>query len=418
MSREPPATRALWAWAFYDWGNSAFTTTVMAGFFPLFFKKYWSAGADVTTSTFHLGMANSSASLVVALSAPLLGAIADKGRAKKRMLAFFAVLGASMTGALCLVSKGDWQTAAWVYAAASIGFFASLVFYDSLLLAVARPEQTDRASALGYALGYLGGGSLFALNTLMALQPARFGLSGVEAGVRLSFVTVALWWVAFTLPLLRYVPEPDADGTPVPPLQAIAGALRQLRATLLRVRSMRVVWMFLLAYWLYIDGVDTVITMAMDYGLSLKLKASSLTIALLIAQFVGFPAALAFGRLGTAIGSKRAVLLGLVVYVGVTLYGYGMRTEREFYALAVVIGLVQGGVQSLSRALYSRLIPEAEAGEFFGFYNMLSKSAAIIGPALMGLTSLLTGNPRLSILSLTLLLAAGGAVLLRVQEPA
>jgi UMF1 family MFS transporter len=415
MSAPGQNRRALVAWALYDWGNSAFSTTVMAGFFPLFFKKYWSAGADVSSSTFHLGMANSGASLVVALSAPVLGAIADKGRAKKRLLLCFALLGAGMTGTLCFVARGDWLTAVLVYATATVGFSGSLVFYDSLLLSVARPEDTDRASALGYALGYLGGGLLFAVNTLMALKPALFGLAGIEQGVRVSFLMVGVWWALFTLPLMRRVPEPDTGVDALPPARAIADGLRQLRATLRRVRSMPTVWMFLLAYWLYIDGVDTVITMAMDYGLSLKLASSSLTIALLITQFVGFPAALFFGRLGPKIGTKRAVLLAIGVYVGVTIYGYGMRTEAEFYALAVVIGLVQGGVQSLSRALYSRMIPPAEAGEFFGFYNMLSKSAAILGPALMGWVSLVSGNPRLSILALTLLLVSGGALLLRVD---
>jgi UMF1 family MFS transporter len=196
----------------------------------------------------------------------------------------------------------------------------------------------------------------------------------------------------------------------------VLGGFRQLRATARKVSALRGVWTFLFAYWLYIDGVDTVIAMAMDFGLSLKLDKSALTIALLVTQFVGFPATLAFGRLGAAIGSKRAVLLGLVVYLGVTVYGYRMHTAAEFFGLAVVVGCVQGGVQSLSRALYSRLIPSDEAAEFFGFYNMLSKFAAIIGPALMGYVSLHTGNPRLSILSLSLLIGAGGALLLRVDD--
>ncbi|MFI5306091.1 MAG: MFS transporter, partial [Polyangiales bacterium] len=409
-SQRPSGRRALWAWALYDVGNSAFATTVMAGFFPLFFKRYWSADADVSRSTFHLGLATSVASLIVALTAPVLGAIADKGHARKRSLLAFALLGSGATAALCLVAKGAWLTAAIVYATAMVGFAGSLVFYDSLLLAVAAPEQTDRASALGYALGYLGGGCLFALNTLMTLKPGLFGLASPAQGVRASFPLVALWWIAFTLPLLRNVPEPRADVV-VPAREAIASGLRQLRSTLRRVSTLRPVWTFLLAYWLYIDGVDTVIAMAMDFGLSLKLDQSSLIIALLVTQFVGFPAALAFGRLGGIISGKRAVLLGICVYIGVTLYAYRMRTATEFFALAVTIGLVQGGVQSLSRALYSRLIPEAEAGEFFGFYNMLAKFAAILGPALMGVVSLWTHDPHTSILSLAVLLAGGGTLL-------
>jgi UMF1 family MFS transporter len=371
-------------------------------------------GSEISRSTFHLGTANSIASLVVALSSPLLGAIADKGGMKKRLLACYAALGIVMTSSLFLVQQGDWLTAVLCYAAATIGFSGSLVFYDSLLVSVAEPEQSDRASAFGYALGYLGGGLLLSLNVLMVQKPALFGLGGEAQAVRVSFLLVALWWATFTWPLLRHVPEPTAD--PLAPWQAIVGGVQQLSATLRRVAGMRNVWLFLLAYWLYIDGVDTVITMAVDYGMSIGLKTNSLIIAVLITQFVGFPAALAFGRLGAAIGTKRAVLIGIGVYVAVTFFGYAMQTEAEFYALAVVIGLVQGGVQALSRAFYSRLIPPNEAGEFFGFYNMLGKFAAILGPALMGWVSLTTGNARLSILSLCVLFLAGGALLLAVDE--
>jgi UMF1 family MFS transporter len=406
--------RALWAWALYDWGNSAFATTVMAGFFPVFFKQYWSAGHSSADSTLHLGTANSLAALAVALSAPVLGAIADRGARKKQLLACFATLGAAMTIALYFIGKGDWRTAAVCYALGFIGFAGSLAFYDSLLVSIAAPAQRERASAFGFAMGYLGGGTLFAINVGMVLKPALFGLHDAAQGVRVSFLLVGLWWAAFTLPLLRFVPEPG--GAALPAARAVREGLAQLRGTLARVMGMRQVWTFLLAYWLYIDGVDTIVTMAVDYGLSLGFQSSSLTLALLITQFVGFPAALAFGRFGDRIGSKRAILLGLCVYVGVTLWGYRMETEREFYLLAAVIGLVQGGVQSLSRALYSRLIPEAEAGEFFGFYNMLGKFAAILGPSLMGWVAVMTGSARLSILSIAVLFIAGGALLLRVED--
>jgi UMF1 family MFS transporter len=325
-----------------------------------------------------------------------------------------AVLGVTMTAGLYFAGKGQWLTAAALYVGASVGFAGSIVFYDSLIVAVARPERSDRASALGYALGYLGGGLLFALNVLMALQPRLLGLRDMAHGVQLSFLLAALWWAVFTIPLVLFVREPNAarPGTTA----AVRSGLAQLRATFGRVASLRPVWMFLLAYWLYIDGVDTVIRMAVDYGLSLGLPASSLTLALLIVQFVGFPAALAFGRLGDAIGSKRAILIGIGVYVGITAWGYAMDSAAEFYALAVMVGLVQGGVQALSRSFYSRLIPPDEAGEFFGFYNMLGKFAAIVGPTLMGAVSLWTGSARLSILSISVLLVGGGALLLLVDE--
>jgi MFS transporter, UMF1 family len=414
MTDPGQSRRELWSWALYDWGNSAFATTVMAGFFPLFFKTYWSAGADVSESTLKLGAANSAASLLVAFIAPVLGALADRGGAKKRFLAAFAALGVLATAGLFAVERGDWLSAALAYAAASVGFAGSLVFYDSLIVSVATAEDSDRASALGYALGYLGGGILFAVNVGMALRPEMFGLTGAEQGVRLSFLSVAVWWAVFTVPLLRYVREPTAR--PGSAAAAVRDGFAQLRRTFGRVRTLRPVWMFLIAYWLYIDGVDTVIRMAVDYGLSLGLKSDSLIVALLITNFVGFPAALAFGRLGTAIGTKRAILIAIGCYVGITGWGSIMDSEAEFYGLAVVVGLVQGGVQALSRSLYSRLIPRDEAAEFFGFYNMLGKFAAIVGPTLMGLVSVATGSARLSILAITVLLVAGGLLLWRVEE--
>jgi UMF1 family MFS transporter len=408
--------RELISWALYDWGNSAFATTVMAGFFPLFFKQYWSAGADVSESTLKLGAANSIASLLVALLAPALGALADRGGAKKRFLGAFAAFGVLTTALLCFVAQGDWLYAALLYAAASVGFSGSIVFYDSLIVAVSRPEDSDRASALGYALGYLGGGLLFALNAAMTLKPALFGLADAAQAVKASFLLVAVWWGVFTLPLLRNVPEPSAS--PGNAATAVREGLAQLRGTLKRVASLRHVWTFLVAYWLYIDGVDTVVRMAVDYGLSLGFKSSSLMIALLITQLVGFPAAIAYARVSERIGTQRAILIGIAVYIGITAWGAFMRTETEFYVLAIAVGLAQGGVQALSRSLYSRLIPANEAAEFFGFYNMLGKFAAIIGPTLMGIVSVATGSARLSILSVTVLLVLGGALLLRVDERA
>jgi UMF1 family MFS transporter len=409
--------RSALAWALYDCGNSAFATTVMAGFFPLFFKQYWSAGVSATESTSKLGLANSLASVAVALLAPVLGAIADAGRGKKRWLAGFAALGCVATAALALVGKGDYGSATLWYAIATIGFAGSLIFYDALIVSVASAHDSDRVSALGYSLGYLGGGVLFAINVAMTLKPALFGLSDAAAGVRVSFLTVALWWAAFTVPLMLRVHE-RKYGSAKSTSGALLRGITQLGQTFRRVRALPNVWRFLLAYWLYIDAVDTVIRMAVDYGLSLGLPSQSLIIALLITQFVGFPAAILFAKLAGRIGARAGILLGIAVYCGVTVFGYFMTTAFEFYILAVVIGLVQGGVQALSRSMYSRLIPAEEAGEFFGFYNMLGKFAAVFGPILMGYVGLITGSPRKAILSLLLLFIAGAVLLLRVKpEP-
>jgi len=415
---EPPnQRREAFAWALYDVGNSAFTTTVMAGFFPLFFKQFWSAGSDVTESTWNLGIANSISSIIVAVLAPILGALADAGRSKKRWLVGFAALGCIATTALFFIPRGEWQLAASAYALASVGFAGSLVFYDALIVSVSSEADSDRISALGYACGYLGGGVLFTLNVLMATKPELFGLPDPGTGVRVSFLTVAVWWALFTLPLIFRVREKHGAvraQTRVP----VGTAIRQLSKTFGRIRELRPVWLFLVGYWLYIDAVDTVIRMAVDYGLSLGLPSNGLIVALLITQFVGFPAAIVFAKLAGKIGTKRGILLGLGVYVFVTIFGFFMTTATEFYVLAAVIGLVQGGVQALSRSFFSRLIPPEEAGEFFGFYNMLGKFAAVIGPVLMGFVGMITGSPRVGILSLILLLVAGGWLLWRVPDPA
>src|SRR5690606_20426573 len=273
------------SWALYDWGNSAFATTVMAGFFPVFFSQYWSVGADTELTTARLGYTNAAAGLVIALLAPFLGAIADRGGRRKQMLLTFTVLGAAATFALFFLSQGQWLAAAALFALGTIGFNGGVVFNDSLLLDVAKPADFDRVSSFGYALGYLGGGVLFAVNVLMVVKPSLFGLPDAAAAVRWAFVTVAVWWLLFTLPLMLFVRERPAIRKPAG--GAFVAGWRELAATAREVARRPMVWQFLLAYWLYIDGVNTIIKMAVNYGLSLGLEANDLLGALLLTQFVG-----------------------------------------------------------------------------------------------------------------------------------
>jgi len=384
----PSAKKAIWGWAIYDWANSAFATTVMAGFFPIFFKQYWSHGADVNLSTAQLGIGNSIAGLLVALSAPLLGAIADRGEVRKALLIAFAYLGTLATAALFFVARGQWGLAILVYTAGVIGFSGANVFYDSLLPSVAAEHQLDRVSSLGFALGYLGGGILFAVNVFMTLSPHTFGLADASQAVRWAFVSVAVWWGGFTLLTIAWVPSPTRFRHRSRSRGALAAGVRQLLQTVRSVRRHKQALLFLLAYWFYIDGVDTIIRMAVDYGLSLGFDANNLIVALLMVQFVGFPAALAFGRLGEHWGARRSIFLAIGIYTLVTLWGAQMSRTWEFYALAGAIGLVQGGIQALSRSYYARLIPAGQTAEFYGFYNMLGKFAAILGPTLMGVVGL------------------------------
>lgn len=379
--------KAIWGWAMYDWANSAFATTVMAGFFPVFFKEYWSAGADVNVSTAQLGLANSLASLIVALMAPILGAIADKGSAKKKFLIFFAYLGALMSAGLYLVGEGDWQLAIFVYVMGIIGFSGANIFYDSLLPSVASKEKIDSISGFGFGMGYLGGGILFALNVAMTLNPETFGLADAGVAVRLSFISVGLWWGLFTLFTIFWVEEKAIPGK-VSGWQAVKDGFAQYLSTWRKIKHLQVVSLFLASYWFYIDGVDTIIRMAVDYGMSIGFESSDLILALLITQFVGFPSAIIFGRLGERWGVRKSIYLAIFVYIIITFWGVLMKSAVEFYALAVAIGLVQGGIQALSRSYFSRLIPKGQEGEFYGFFNMLGKFAAILGPALIGVVGL------------------------------
>lgn len=401
------------AWAFYDWANSAFATTVIAGFFPIFFRQYWGSGLGSEATTFWLGIASSVSSLAVVFLAPVLGTVADRTGSKKRFLALFSVIGLSSTAALYFVGQGQWLPAVLLFTSGSIGFLAGVSFYDSLMVEVARPEEFDRVSALGYGMGYLGGGLLFGANVAMALKPEWFGFADAAEATRFSFIAVAVWWGLFAIPLFLLVPEKPGVS------RGLAGDLvdswRQLLGTIRDVRQYRAVWMFLLAYWLYIDGVDTIVRMAVDYGLTLGFASESLIVALLMVQFIGFPSAIAFGWLGTRIGARRGLYIALSVYVLVTCWAYLLEDVWQFYVMAAAIGLVQGGVQALSRSYYARLIPADKAGEFFGFYNMLGKFAAVLGPVVVGTTKLITGDARLSIFALIFFFVGGMWLLSRVR---
>ena len=418
--KRAPENRAVNAWAMYDWANSAFSTTVMAGFVPVLFKEYWSAGVSASESSFRLGLTNSLASLAVALIAPALGAIADAGGNRKRFLFVCTAVGVLATAGLAAVTQGSWLWAAIIFGIGVVGFSSSMIFYDALLLDVSTPETSDRVSARGFAMGYLGGGVLFALNVFMAQKPGWFGLADATMAARVSFLTVAVWWAAFSIPLFRFVRERRLS-TVVAPENTVGGGdtrrgLRTLLDTFRHLRRHRNAFVFLLGYWFYIDGVHTIVRMAVDYGISLGFPSATLILALLLTQFVGFPAAILFGRIGERFGARTGIFIAIAVYMGICLWGYRLTHLWEFYALATAIGLVQGGINSLSRSLFSRLTPPEQSAQFFGFYNTVGRFSAVLGPALMGLVARATGNPRLSMLALTVLFVIGAMFLARVRE--
>ena len=409
-------SRPVLAWALYDWANSAYALVVLTAFVPVMLAGAWNDGAASTVTTFRLGLANGAASFIVVLLAPLLGAMTDQARRRKPWLAAFTGLGILATAALALVGPGGWQAALLLFVLASTGFFAANSLYDAMLVDVAPPEAFDRVSSLGYALGYLGGALLFTVSILVLAAPGRLGLSVPPAAIDLAFILVAIWWAAFTVPLLLWVTERRAG--PAPASGAFRAGLAQLAGTVRKLGGDRNLVWFLAAYWLYIDGVYTIIKMAVDYGLSQGLSATDVTGAILLTNFLGFPAAIGFGALAGRIGPKRGIYLGLAVYIVAALLAVFLTTAPEFYGLAAAIGLVQGGVQSLSRSLYARLIPPDQSGEYFGFFNMLGKFSSVLGPILAGTVTLLSGSQRIGILSIIVLFGAGLLLLTRVRVPA
>jgi UMF1 family MFS transporter len=402
-----------WAWALFDIGNSAYYTTIVAGFFPVFFKAYWSQNANVEQTTFQLGLANSLAGLLAAILAPLLGSIADFAGIKRPFLAVFSSLGILASLLLYFIPQGDHISAMAVFVLGGMAIGSAVTINDSQLSDVSTPERYHRVSALGYSLGYLGGGILFAVNVFMTLKPEFFGFANASEAVRFSFLTVAAWWAIFTIPVLIYVPDRP---TQVPALQAIKKGFLEIKTTITQVMKHKNIVTFLIAFFLYIDGVHTVIAMAVDYGLSLGFQSSDLITALLIVQFIGFPFAYIFGKLGDRWGAKKALNVGIFFYLIITVLASLMQTKTHFFILAGCIGAVQGGVQSLSRSFYALLIPNEKSAEFFGFYNMLGKFSSILGPILMGGVAVLTQSTRYSILSLSVLFFFGLYFLKKVED--
>ena len=409
-------TKSTWSWALYDWANSAFATTVMAGFFPIFFKSYWASDLSDAESTFAIGSVNSLVGLLIAFSAPVLGAFADAGDSKKKFLFSFAFLGIIATGYLFFIPESSWKLAVIFYGLGVIGFSGGNIFYDSLLVAVSKEKERNRASALGFSLGYLGGGILFLINVIMFLYPNQFGLENQIEAVLWSFVSVAVWWLIFSLPLYLNVKEPIQNPNKKQINTIIADAFRNLSNTARSVKKFKSAVIFLLAYFLYMDGVDTIIRMATSYGSDIGLSATSMIQALLLTQFIGFPATLVFGHYADKFGYKYSLSFAIIVYILVVLFSAQMDTALEFYLVASVVGLVQGGVQAISRSFFSTLIPENKAAEFFGFYNFIGKSSVFLGPFMVSGIALITGSPSYGILSLLILFIPGLILLWLVPE--
>lgn len=401
------------AWALYDWGNSAFALSVLAVLFPLFLGSYWSAGDPGPAVTSRLTWATATGSVIVSLMAPVLGAIADSGGYRKRFLFVLTILGAVSTAGLSLVGMGGWPQALVLFVFASIGYYSAAVFYDSLIVDVCHPRYYSLVSSLGLSLGYFGGAFLLTMHVWMMYTPGNFGFADATGVIRFAFISVGAWWLIFLLPIMLMVRE--RKSTLIVEGGAVSAAYANLRKTFTKIRSYRNIFIFLSAYWLYIGGLFTVIFMAVNFGQRLGFADRDLVTALMITNYVGFPATLLFGLMAHRFGTKRAIYVGLAVYIVVVCWAVFLRDVRQFYAMSITIGLVQGGVQSISRSLYAGLIPRELSGEFFGFYNMLTKFAHVLGPVLIGIVVAFTDEPKFILVTVLPMFLLGALLLARVE---
>ncbi|MEO1365753.1 MAG: MFS transporter [Acidobacteriota bacterium] len=413
----------LRAWAMYDWANSAFVLVVITAVFPIFYKGIAEgAGVDAANATKWLSYATTISLLTVASFSPLLGAVADFLGIKKKMLAIFVAFGSAATAGLFWIHAGDWVPALVFFGLGNASLFLSFVFYDSLLPHIAQSEEElDRVSTAGYAIGYLGSGLLLVALLAMIQKPDLVGLADAGDATRVGFLIVALWWAGFSLPLFFKVSEPKSQlelgGAAGANLRtAVREAMARLRDTARELRGdYKEAFTMLLAFMIYNEGVSTIIRMGVIYAASKGFPDHSVIVAVLLIQFVGIPFAFLFGTLGPKIGTQRAILLCLVVYAGISIIGYQMETINEFYLMAALIAMVQGGTQGLSRSLFAGLVPKHKASEFFGIFSVFAKVAGIFGPLVFGLVIEFTGSPRHAILSVIAFFIIGGLLLTRVD---
>jgi MFS transporter, UMF1 family len=406
--------RLVFGWTMYDWANSAFGTTIMAAVLPVYFSRVAAVDLPANLATAYWGYTNAIALIFIAVLSPILGAMADYTGLKKRFLTVFILLGVTGSALLFWIETGDWLLASAFFILGNIGFSGSLVFYDALLPFVAEPERMDQVSARGYAMGYIGGGTLLAINLAMILLAPEEQTGFMT---RLAFLTVAVWWLVFSIPLWRFVPEPARRIRPgetgKSPLRA---SLRRLRHTFHQIRRYRELSKTILAFWLYSNGIGTIIVMAGIYGAELNFSETTVIGTLLMVQFAAIPFALLFGWLGKRYGTIRMILISLVIFILITIAGYFMQVELDFWLLGLALSTVLGGSQALSRALVGRMVPKSMSAEFFSFFSISEKIAGVLGPLVFGLATQLTGGGRMGVISLIIFFVLGGLLLAQVDE--
>ena len=413
----------LRAWALYDWANSAVVTTIISAIFPIYFYRVAGAGLPDGVATQRFAIATLVAMVGLALLAPILGAVADRRAVKKKLLGIFLSIGVTATASMFFIHTGDWLLALAIFAIVEFSLAGTFVFYDSLLPHIAAHEEIDRVSTIGYALGYLGGGVLLALNLAWIQYPQWFGLphgdglTEAQATLpsRLAFLSVAVWWVVFSIPLFLKIHEPAVETVVAGPRQSHGQTLMQLGSTLAALRNYRNAGLMLAAFLIYNEGIGTIIKMAAIYGAEIGLGTAAMVGSILLVQFVGIPCTILFGALAGKLGAKPSIFLGLIIYFGIAILGYVMRTDAQFLALAVLVGTVQGGTQALSRSLFASLIPTQKSTQFFALFALSEKLAGMLGPGLFVVVIALTGSSRHAIVSVIAFFIIGALLLSRVD---
>jgi UMF1 family MFS transporter len=417
LSRVGLKTREQRAWAWYDWANSVYFTTVITAVFPTFYATYAAKGLGLEPAqvTARFSLITTVSVATIAIAAPILGAVADYSGIKKRLLGIFMMVGVISCAAMALIGEGNIRLASVLFFIGNIGVSGSLVFYDSLLPHVAKAADTDRVSSAGYAMGYLSGGVMLLINLAWIMSPATFGFADGAAATKAAFIAVAIWWAAFSIPLFRNVPEPPTEpgerrGS------TIGAAFGRLGQTFREIRRYRHAFLLFIAMLLYQDGIQTVIRMSSVYGAEVGIDTNLQIAAFVMVQFVGIPFAFLFGSLGARIGTKRCIFIAIGVYIVAAVLAYFMTSVVHFFVLAFLVAMVLGGSQALSRALFSRLIPQDRTSEFFGFFAVSERFATIMGPILFFISATITGSSRAAIIGIVILFVAGGFVLSLVDE--
>jgi UMF1 family MFS transporter len=407
----------LRAWAIYDLAQAAFQATIVAAIFPIYFQKVAAAGMPAAVATSRFAWATTWSIVIVAVITPLLGAMADYAPIKKTLLGVFTAIGVVSTAMMFFITRGDWYFALVLFVIGNIGVACAFVFYESLLPHLVGPDQLDIVSAAGYGIGYIGGGVMLAIDLLLMSKPEWFGLADRGVAVRVAFAGVAVWWLVFSIPIFRRVAEPPRrlESGEHAGQNALVTSIRRLVETFRELRLYRQAFMLLLAFLLYNDGIQTIIRMATTYGTEIGIDETAMLVALLVTQFIGVPFAFIMGKFAESVGAKTAVFVGLGVYAVITLLAYFMHNAWQFFALAMMVGMVQGGTQALSRSLFASMIPRHKSSEFFAFFGVFERYAGILGPAIFAWMAAHSGTSRNAILSVLAFFVIGAALLTLVN---